>query len=888
MWNLNIGVLGHVDSGKTSLCRALSATASTAAFDKSPQSQERGITLDLGFSSRILTPESDILCAPYLATLYAASHQEERSPDSREASVTEKHNEGSEGTLCCTFVDCPGHATLIRTIVGGAQIIDVMILVIDATKGVQAQTAECLVIGEILARPLVVVINKIDSLDRLSAEKASEVAPGDDTNQKRLESPAEDGKRRLVPLDKLRKKLVAMFSKTRWPQVEIIEVSAAAPYHSESIDSSKSGTEGNTCDRSERGVEMAVGASPNTRPINIEQILPAVLRCAPLQELLHSRWIRVEKNNQEYEGGSLPSFVLSLTSKENFIMLADHCFAVRGHGTVFTGTVLQGRVEIGDPVWLPTLQVQKKVKGLQVFKKQVMCARMGDRVGLCVTQLDPSSFERGILCSSSGCSNGCGRGDLIGFGAAAEGNGSINSIKHSKTAKEIPKEKEPAKINDTAGSFMGTKSCPGSLLTPVLLSLPVLTKVFIARVHRIRFHRFPCDTLTKFHIILGHTTVMGTFRYFSRPSKSHGLRHGNEISLGDEGGKPSLQTSSVAREDGDGFIQKEEVSALSLSSFDLHEESVAEEELSEDATLQFASTSLSQDRGDHLNDTVSVRAGKLLPPCPTSKEYYAVVLLDEPVPASVNGTFVGMRLDIQREGVCRIAITGCIRYIYPYSSSSTTNAHLSACNSSSLESVPEYSWRALPVYRYKTRKLQICRVLDDRTCIADGVIHLVSAQTGTEKDSHLRHAEAQKFVGVPVYFVPFHAVHCDPSGTRMSERTNEQNEELMPVKRSSSVCGTIHSTFGKSGKVRLEFSKPIFSPSENCGKRRKGNKVKEESEKNEEAQANMSRKTISKEENLVTSSSQPWIFIEDGEIVLEIRKAPFALHYDSLKNIRNQ
>jgi selenocysteine-specific elongation factor len=49
--NINVGILGHVDSGKTSLSRALSTMASTNAFDKNPQSKERGITLDLGFSS---------------------------------------------------------------------------------------------------------------------------------------------------------------------------------------------------------------------------------------------------------------------------------------------------------------------------------------------------------------------------------------------------------------------------------------------------------------------------------------------------------------------------------------------------------------------------------------------------------------------------------------------------------------------------------------------------------------------------------------------------------------------------------------------------------------------------------------------------------------------
>lgn len=52
--NINLGVLGHIDSGKTSLCKALSTIASTAGFDKNPQSKERGITLDLGFSAFII------------------------------------------------------------------------------------------------------------------------------------------------------------------------------------------------------------------------------------------------------------------------------------------------------------------------------------------------------------------------------------------------------------------------------------------------------------------------------------------------------------------------------------------------------------------------------------------------------------------------------------------------------------------------------------------------------------------------------------------------------------------------------------------------------------------------------------------------------------------
>jgi len=91
--NFNVGVLGHVDSGKTSLAKALSTVASTACFDKNPQSKERGITLDLGFSSfQIELPK----------------HLWREGTCDNEACLVQ-----------FTLVDCPGHASLIRTIIGG-------------------------------------------------------------------------------------------------------------------------------------------------------------------------------------------------------------------------------------------------------------------------------------------------------------------------------------------------------------------------------------------------------------------------------------------------------------------------------------------------------------------------------------------------------------------------------------------------------------------------------------------------------------------------------------------------------------------------------------------------------------------------------------------------
>ena len=71
-----------------------------------------------------------------------------------------------------TLVDCPGHASLIRTIIGGAQIIDLMVLVVDATKGIQTQTAECLVIGEITCPRVVVALNKVDQIQEEKRDQA--------------------------------------------------------------------------------------------------------------------------------------------------------------------------------------------------------------------------------------------------------------------------------------------------------------------------------------------------------------------------------------------------------------------------------------------------------------------------------------------------------------------------------------------------------------------------------------------------------------------------------------------------------------------------------------------------------------------------------------------
>nr|MDO8077750.1 selenocysteine-specific translation elongation factor [Candidatus Freyarchaeota archaeon] len=118
---VHIGLLGHIDHGKTEVARALSEVVSTAGLDKHPQAQERGISIDLGFTSFHLDG--------YLVTL----------------------------------VDAPGHAELIRSVVAGANIIDAAILVVAADEGPKIQTGEHIIILQSFGiSKAVVALSKID------------------------------------------------------------------------------------------------------------------------------------------------------------------------------------------------------------------------------------------------------------------------------------------------------------------------------------------------------------------------------------------------------------------------------------------------------------------------------------------------------------------------------------------------------------------------------------------------------------------------------------------------------------------------------------------------------------------------------------------------------
>uniref|UniRef100_A0A0A9WUH0 Selenocysteine-specific elongation factor n=1 Tax=Lygus hesperus TaxID=30085 RepID=A0A0A9WUH0_LYGHE len=282
--NVNVGLLGHVDSGKTSLAKALTTVTSTACFDKHPQSQERGITIDLGFSSFTVPPNDDF-----------------RSKGYHEVQVT--------------LVDCPGHASLIKKIIGGAQIIDFMILVVDINKGVQTQTAECLVIAEILKKNILVVLNKADLI------------------------PPE---KREATVNKVTKKMQNTLKDTIFKSAPMVVIST-----------------------NPKGAGEAA-------PEGIDNLVEAL-----------SKMITPPVRNTE-----MP-----------LILAVDHCFSIKGKGTVLTGTIVQGLLAVNDTIEIPHLKISKKVKSMQMFRKDVIQAAAGDRVGVCVTQFESKLLERGVACA---------------------------------------------------------------------------------------------------------------------------------------------------------------------------------------------------------------------------------------------------------------------------------------------------------------------------------------------------------------------------------------------------------------------------------------------------------------------------------------------------------
>ena len=130
---VNVGTIGHVDHGKTTLTAALTQVMAarhggrSLAFDQidsSPEEKLRGVTINLA------------------------------------------HVEYQSATRVYTHVDCPGHADYVKNMITGASQMDGAIVLVDATQGSQDQTREHVLLARQVGVPHVVVfVNKLDVAD---------------------------------------------------------------------------------------------------------------------------------------------------------------------------------------------------------------------------------------------------------------------------------------------------------------------------------------------------------------------------------------------------------------------------------------------------------------------------------------------------------------------------------------------------------------------------------------------------------------------------------------------------------------------------------------------------------------------------------------------------
>jgi len=132
--HVNVGTIGHVDHGKTTLTAAITsvlakhvsgnATRSFDSIDNAPEERERGIT------------------------------------------IATAHVEYETETRHYAHVDCPGHADYVKNMVTGAAQMDGAILVVAATDGPMPQTREHILLARQVGVPYIVVfLNKVDLVD---------------------------------------------------------------------------------------------------------------------------------------------------------------------------------------------------------------------------------------------------------------------------------------------------------------------------------------------------------------------------------------------------------------------------------------------------------------------------------------------------------------------------------------------------------------------------------------------------------------------------------------------------------------------------------------------------------------------------------------------------
>ena len=286
--HVNIGTIGHVDHGKTTLTAAISKRQSEkglgqfkdyAQIDGTPEEQARGITIN-------------------------TAHIEYE---------TEKRH--------YAHVDCPGHADYVKNMITGAAQMDGAILVIAATDGAMAQTREHILLAHQVGVPRIVVfINKCDMVD----------------DPEMLE---------LIEMD-VRELLT------------------------------KYGYDGDNTPFVYGSALKALEGDPKYVE-KIDELMDVIDEYIPTPER------DVDKP---------------------FLMSIEDVFTITGRGTVVTGRVERGRLNVNDEVEIVGIKPTQKTvaTGIEMFRKQLDYAEAGDNAGVLLRGINREDVERGQVLAKPG------------------------------------------------------------------------------------------------------------------------------------------------------------------------------------------------------------------------------------------------------------------------------------------------------------------------------------------------------------------------------------------------------------------------------------------------------------------------------------------------------
>ena len=290
--HVNIGTIGHVDHGKTTLTAAITKVLAEkgmaqfedyADIDKAPEERERGITIN-------------------------TAHVEYETDNRHYA-----------------HVDCPGHADYVKNMITGAAQMDGAILVVSAADGPMPQTREHILLARQVGVPaMVVFLNKVDQVD----------------DPELLE---------LVEME-----VRELLSSYDFPGDDIPVVAGSAL-----------GALNDDAEQKENILKLMAA---------VDEYIPTPTRDTDLP----------------------------------FLMPVEDVFTITGRGTVATGRVERGQLNLNDTVEIVGIAEETTstvVTGIEMFRKLLPSAQAGDNIGALLRGIDRKNIQRGQVLAKPGSIN---------------------------------------------------------------------------------------------------------------------------------------------------------------------------------------------------------------------------------------------------------------------------------------------------------------------------------------------------------------------------------------------------------------------------------------------------------------------------------------------------